>query len=270
MIATGDDREDALDRLSRGLKDLRVLGVTTNTGYLARLLGTPAVRAGDIDTGLLERGVAETLPAAQTAREAAVAAAAAETLELARRGDGGDPWDALPGFRITGEEGVEWRLEQVGADEPIAIRVFGPPDAARAQIGDDEVQMSASEAGDGRVRVALDGRTQMWDHAVLGADRWIAAGPDVFSFRLSELVVEGASVAADGLLEAPMPGCVLSVCVAAGDQVGEGDVLLVVESMKMELTLTAPHDATVHEVRVAAGDQVTQGQSLVELEEVGA
>jgi biotin carboxyl carrier protein len=144
--------------------------------------------------------------------------------------------------------------------------VFGPPDAARAQIGDDEVQMSASEAGDGRVRVELDGRARVWDHAVLGADRWIAAGPDVFSFRLSELVVEGASVAADGLLEAPMPGCVLSVCVAAGDQVGEGDVLVVVESMKMELTLTAPHDATVREIRVAEGEQVKQGQSLVELE----
>jgi biotin carboxyl carrier protein len=67
-----------------------------------------------------------------------------------------------------------------------------------------------------------------------------------------------------------MPGSILSVRVAAGDQVQEGDVLVVVESMKMELTLTAPHDATVHEVRVSAGDQVTQGQSLVALEPVSA
>jgi acetyl-CoA/propionyl-CoA carboxylase biotin carboxyl carrier protein len=120
------------------------------------------------------------------------------------------------------------------------------------------------------VRVELDGRARLWDHAVLGADRWVAAGPDAFAYRLAELVVEGAAADSGGALEAPMPGSVLSVRVAAGDQVEEGDVLVVVESMKMELTLTAPHDATVQEVRVAAGDQVTQGQSLVELEEAGA
>jgi biotin carboxyl carrier protein len=64
-----------------------------------------------------------------------------------------------------------------------------------------------------------------------------------------------------------MPGSVLSVRVAAGDDVSQGDVLVVVESMKMELTLIAPRDATVREVRVAEGDQVKQGQPLVELQD---
>jgi acetyl-CoA/propionyl-CoA carboxylase biotin carboxyl carrier protein len=128
--------------------------------------------------------------------------------------------------------------------------------------------MSASDAGEGRARVELDGRSRLWDHAVLGAERWVAAGPDAFAHRVVELVVEGASAETDGALEAPMPGSVLSVRVTAGDLVQEGDVLVVVESMKMELTLTAPHDATVHEVRVSAGDQVTQGQSLVALDAV--
>jgi biotin carboxyl carrier protein len=67
-----------------------------------------------------------------------------------------------------------------------------------------------------------------------------------------------------------MPGSVLSVRVAAGDQVSEGDVLVVVESMKMELTIVAPQDATVLEVRVSEGDKVAQGQSLVELEGAAA
>jgi acetyl-CoA/propionyl-CoA carboxylase biotin carboxyl carrier protein len=130
--------------------------------------------------------------------------------------------------------------------------------------------MSSSDVGEGRVRVELDGRSRIWDHAVLGADRWVAAGADAFAFRLAELVVEGAAAGADGALEAPMPGSVLSVRVAAGDQVSEGDVLVVVESMKMELTIVAPQDATVLEVRVSEGDKVAQGQSLVELEGAAA
>jgi acetyl-CoA/propionyl-CoA carboxylase biotin carboxyl carrier protein len=270
VIATGDDREVALERLSRALKDLRVLGVTTNAGYLARLVAAPEVRCGDMDTGLLERGIVEPLPAAAEAREAAIAAAAIESLELAGNHAGGDPWDTLPSFRITGDEGVEWELDAAGGGDTVVVRVFGDPGRARVRVGDHEAALSASDAGEGRARVELDGRARLWDHAVLGAERWLASGADSFSFRPAELVVEGTSAGADDAIEAPMPGSVLSVKVTAGDEVGEGDVLVVVESMKMELTLTAPHDATVREVRVAEGEQVKQGQSLVELEAVEA
>jgi acetyl-CoA/propionyl-CoA carboxylase biotin carboxyl carrier protein len=266
LIGTGQDREEARERVLRAVKDLRVLGVKTNAGYLGRLLAAPEVIAAEMDTGLLERGVVEANPTAEESSNAAVAAAAIETLELAEEAAGGDPWLALPGWRMTGPPGVDWELKLLGGDEATVVRVSGPPSAATVRAGEREIQMNAADVGGGRVRVELDGRAQIWDHAVLGADRWVQAGADAFAYRLSELVVQGASGAGEGALEAPMPGSVLSVRVAAGDQVSEGDVLVVVESMKMELTIVAPQDATVREVRVAAGDKVAQGQSLVELD----
>src|SRR6202035_5681730 len=117
VIATGRDRDESLERLLRALKDLRLLGVITNAGYLARLIAAPEVRAGELDTGLLERGVADPLPPAQETTEAAIATAAIETLALADRASSGDPWDALPGWRLTGEPAVEWRLEPPGGKE---------------------------------------------------------------------------------------------------------------------------------------------------------
>jgi acetyl-CoA/propionyl-CoA carboxylase biotin carboxyl carrier protein len=267
LIATGRDREEAIERLLRSLQDLRLLGVRTNAGYLARLAAAPEVRAGELDTGLLERGVAEAAPPAGDVREASIAAAAIEAL-VAERAAGHDPWEVLPGFRLTGPAGVDWELECAG--EELTVRIEGVPGAARARSGEDELALAAFDDGAGCARVELDGRAVTWDHAVLGAERWLAAGADAFAFRLVEPVVEGATGAADGALEAPMPGSVLAVRVNAGDQVVEGDVLVVVESMKMELSIVAPQDATVREVRVAAGDRVAQGQSLVELDGVAA
>jgi biotin carboxyl carrier protein len=70
-----------------------------------------------------------------------------------------------------------------------------------------------------------------------------------------------------GSLHAPMPGKVIRVEVATGDQVRAGQVLLVLEAMKMEHALRAPHDGTVVEVDFDAGDQVEAGAILVVVEE---
>ena len=66
-------------------------------------------------------------------------------------------------------------------------------------------------------------------------------------------------------VKAPMPGKILSVAVSAGQAVKKGDLLLVLEAMKMQNEIYAPQDATVSEVRVSANQAVATGEDMVVL-----
>ncbi|MDR0488483.1 MAG: acetyl-CoA carboxylase biotin carboxyl carrier protein subunit [Propionibacteriaceae bacterium] len=68
-----------------------------------------------------------------------------------------------------------------------------------------------------------------------------------------------------GVVKAPMPGVVFGVEVAVGTQVHRGDLVVVLEAMKMENAICAPHDGIVTAIRVASGDAVEHGAVLVEL-----
>jgi acetyl/propionyl-CoA carboxylase alpha subunit len=91
---------------------------------------------------------------------------------------------------------------------------------------------------------------------------------DAVSFKLDP-VREGVrrSMRPDaGALEAPMPGRVSAVKVAAGARVRKGEELLVVEAMKMENALRAPHDGVVRAIHARVGDMVAPGRALVEID----
>ena len=74
-----------------------------------------------------------------------------------------------------------------------------------------------------------------------------------------------APVAGAETVEAPMPGTIVSIAVKAGDQVKKGQVLLVLEAMKMENEIVASRDAKVVSVNVSKGDMVNPGDALVQI-----
>ncbi|MYA17287.1 MAG: biotin/lipoyl-binding protein [Gammaproteobacteria bacterium] len=134
-------------------------------------------------------------------------------------------------------------------------------------IGEAERTVAAYSAGEGGADLEIDGRRVQF--AVAGSgDRWFVHGAD-YDVELVELprlpLPEQYEI--KGGLTAPMPGNVLATHIAEGDAVAEGQLLLVLEAMKMQHRITAPFDGTVKEVHVAEGQQVDNGALLVLLEE---
>ncbi|MEU6240691.1 acetyl/propionyl/methylcrotonyl-CoA carboxylase subunit alpha [Streptomyces sp. NPDC047024] len=247
VIAYGPDRATALRRLRGALAETVTLGVPTNAGFLRRLLAHPAVVAGELDTGLVERVVDELVPDG-VPEEVYEAAAAVRLEELRPKGDGWtDPFSVPDGWRLSGTpKPVSFPLRVTGL-EPVT-------QVARA-----------AEVTDDRVTVTLDGVRHTFHRA---AD-WLGRDGDAWQVRdhdpVAASLTRSAHAGADSLT-APMPGTVTVVKVAVGDEVEAGQSLLVVEAMKMEHVVSAPHAGTVAELDVTPGSTVAMDQVLAVIE----
>ena len=123
----------------------------------------------------------------------------------------------------------------------------------------------ASVLTDGRIMVQLDGRSRIAHSAKVGDVWWVHIDGHIFCIEKTEAgSVDGDS---DGGMTAPMPGKILEVKVADGQTVEAGELLLVMEAMKMEHRIVAPTDGVVARVNFSMGDQVQQGDILVEMSE---
>jgi acetyl-CoA/propionyl-CoA carboxylase biotin carboxyl carrier protein len=256
IIAWAPTRETARARLVTALGRTAVLGVTTNAGFLQRLLGDPDVVAGRLDTGLIERrGEALTLLEPPPA-EVFAAAALALLVESEPAGALVDRWDVPDGWRLGEPAWTVRRLQAPGGD-PVIVRVRGRSSDAQVAVGEG-APLPASALRDGDLlRVTLDGRTSSFVVVHSGGTVWIAAGGRVTALREHERLASSAgATGGDGAVTSPMPGTVTLVQASVGDEVQAGAPLLVVEAMKMEHVLTAPVAGTVTELGVAAGQTV--------------
>ncbi|GLX52511.1 acetyl/propionyl-CoA carboxylase subuit alpha [Streptomyces hygroscopicus subsp. hygroscopicus] len=242
VIAYGPDRATALRGLRAALAGTVTLGVQTNAGFLRRLLGHPAVVAGELDTGLVERVVDE-LVRTDVPEEVYEAAAAVRAQALKPSGDGWtDPFSVPNGWRLG------------GTPKPLAFHLRVQEPVTYTPRG------TATVTGD-TVAVTLDGVRHTFRHA----GDWIGREGDAWQVRDHDPVADSLSHAAHAgadSLTAPMPGTVTVVKVAVGDEVAAGQSLLVVEAMKMEHVISAPHAGTVAELDVTPGSTVAMDQVL--------
>jgi acetyl/propionyl-CoA carboxylase alpha subunit len=262
VIAWGPTREEAARRLAVALARAEIHGVTTNRDLLVRVLRHPDFAAGATDTHFLERHSPAELgrPLAGEDAERLHAAAAALAAQAQRRaqakvlGTLPSGWRNNPSqLHTAAYEGRGGRLEVGYRLGPDSRLVVNDADLAATveSVAPDEVVLRS-----GSVRRAFSvhrtGGVAYVDSS-LGASSLI----EVPRFPRAE------EERAPGSLVAPMPGTVVRVVVEAGETVGAGDLLVVLEAMKMEHRVTSPAAGTVAEVRVKAGQTVDGDEVLV-------
>ncbi|WP_417723715.1 acetyl/propionyl/methylcrotonyl-CoA carboxylase subunit alpha [Salipiger sp.] len=253
VIVHGPTREIALKRLARGLAGTEVAGTVTNLAFLGALAAHPGFGAGEVDTGLIGRDLAR-LSAAPEVSPALVARAALAVSGLdAQAGP-------LAGFALWQPLARGLTLRRGEEDLPCVLRAEGP-DRIGIEVAGARV-LAERIGGCWRLDGAPAPAVHVSDGRVTVFDRYGVAF-DIVDPLARDALAHGGT----GLIEAPMPGRVVSVHCAAGEAVSAGDRLAVLEAMKMEHTLVAPRDGVVAELLVAAGDQVEAGAALVRLEE---
>ena len=264
LVVHGIDRPFALRAMETALSATEVAGTVTNTRFLAALVRHPGFASGDVDTGLIDRDLA-TLVApvavAAGAKELAILFASG----LLKRPVLGDPWTALRGYSHHGALAYPVTLEEDGqsvrygvsvrGDERYAIS--GPGETVQLRVRHEPTSWHVTGKG-----FNLRAKAIQTPHGVAILAKGAAA---TFTVADPFLLAEAASATGDRLA-APMPGLVKSVRFAVGDNVKKGQVLLVLEAMKMEHSISAPHDGRIAEI-ASEGTQVKENASLVRFEE---
>jgi len=230
LIAHAPTRAGAAALLARACGEVQVWPVRTNAALLARIAADPAFVAGDIDTGFIARHAARLISGEEPSAE--VIAEAAQAL-IPTASD--DPWAKLVGFRVNAAPYAR-ALVAFGDRIYTAPLDSASPWSRRAAVADIE-----------------GARVLFWR-----GEAWRFAVPD-------GLRADGAARSSDGSLRSPMPGRVVRLLVSEGDTVVAGQMILVLEAMKMEHTIVAPFAGVVTELGVAAGDQVAESVALARI-----
>jgi 3-methylcrotonyl-CoA carboxylase alpha subunit len=269
VIAWAPDRAECAARLAAALTHTYCAGVSTNEHWLARVLRSARFLEVRHNIALLDERAAEFAAPAAVAPEALILAAlaahqGAHTVTGAATPP--SPWELADGFTPNLASPIAHNFVWRGATRTVELEYTrGRPVSARltpeSPLTLTDVQVTAQE-----VAARIGPRRLKARYCRAGIHVYLWLGTEQYDFALDDpRTHEFTASAATGGLTTPLPGVVVAVPVSVGQAVAAGEVLMVIEAMKMEHTITAPHAGTVQTIHFARGDRVPEGASLLEL-----
>ncbi len=274
LIVRDVDRPSALQRMREALAACEIVGPKSNVAFLERLVRHPAIIEHRIDTGYLDRHLDEFVvgdagPDSRTLFAAAVAVLLHDEDHVVRdTADPHSPWNHADAWRV-GRAGK--RLVALSANtQRFEVEGWGHAGTYRLQ-GGGEARCTVEDAlWDGRILDArFDGVATRFEVRA-DASRVLLRDSNGVRWRLERVPAfawEASDGAAGNQVAAPMPGRIVLVRANPGDNVEAGQELLVMEAMKMELSLKAPRAGTVEGIGAAAGDFVEADAVLIKFKD---
>lgn len=269
LIVHAPTRREAALSLARVLEKTRIQGVATNREFLVATLRHEAFLAGQTTTDFIETRKPDRHRSVSPDERGRAAIAAALLAQSSNR-ERARVLATLPtGWRVTAASGEERRFRDAeGEILPVRYRALRDGTFA-VEVDGEHRRVRVRDVAAAWIDLEIDGVRCAYDIVTEGARRLIH-GPDVDLVLVAEpRFPEPEEEDSTGGLTAPMPGKVLSVNVAVGDRVEAGQLLLVLEAMKMEHRVVAPHAGRVSGLGVRVNDQVVSGAMLAEIVEEG-
>ena len=267
IIAFGATRTEACRRLARAVEDTMLLGVKTNKSFLARILRHHVFIAGKATTAFIESDLANDA-SLQPGQPGAAELGMAAFLLLDRAIQPRSRHYKLVGWRNTAPAPVKFRLHNEGIDHELGICLQrnGESISMNVDYGGARVQLDDLRVDGQTCTFAQNGVRKSVRHAFDGERLFIDGGDGSNEFTdVSHQTAPADRAGGSGRVLAPMDGVIVDVLVRAGDRVGKGQTVAVLESMKMEHQLTANIDGIVKSVDTHKGEQVKIRKLLVDI-----
>ena len=271
VIGWGKDRASAAEKISQSLASIQIAGMENNLAFLTSIVTHPDFRAAKVNTGFIGDHFDQLTSPVNALPEAVFIIAGLYLSEIAKS-DSTEPdtqkssWSRIGRWQLNIAPADIFAMEMAEDEHPFIIKMVYDQEQTEIQFPMGNTTLSSYEIKGGKIKASTANGDIMGSAGKNGDTITIAYDDRIFELRsVSPDEVNYEHEHFSGSLTAPLPGKVTRIEMKAGDQVKEGQDIVVLESMKMECALTAPIDGIIDQVLVEIDDTVEEGAEIVVL-----